>query len=70
VYKRKFAVSHFPFAANKQKLLFSVGSTFPFAEFRKHGDMEMETWKHGDIDMGHGNMEKRRLGDMDMSHGH
>ncbi len=22
-----------------------------FAEFRKHWDMEMETWKHGDIDM-------------------
>ncbi len=29
---------------------------FLFAEFRKHRDMDLETWKHGDgdIDMGHG----------------
>jgi hypothetical protein len=30
----------FPFAANKQKLPFSVSSV---AEFQKHGDMDMET---------------------------
>jgi hypothetical protein len=37
--------------------------------------MEMETWKHGDIDMRNGNMEQWRYGDMDMEactwrHGH
>jgi hypothetical protein len=62
-------IYHFrlPFAENKRKLPFSVISVFSFAKFRKHGDMEIETWKHGDIDMRHVNM------DMDTwtwTHGH
>ncbi len=56
----------FPFAANERKLPFFISSIFHLQEFRKHvkhGDMEMETWKHKDIDMRLGNMEKWRHGD-------
>jgi hypothetical protein len=31
--------------------------------------MEMETWKHGDIDMRHRNIEKWRQGDLETWHG-
>jgi hypothetical protein len=36
----------FPFADNKWKLPFSISSVFCS---RKHGDMGMETWRHGDM---------------------
>ncbi len=45
----------FSFTANKQKLPFSISSIF---RLRYSGNME--TWKHGDIDMRHGNMKKWR----------
>jgi hypothetical protein len=82
----------FPFAINKRTLAISVCSKqteisvvhqfyFPCAEFRKHQDMDMEAWRHGEmetwrlrhgyIDMRHGtwrngDMEIQRHEDMDM----
>ncbi len=63
---------HFPFAANRQKLrfplvLFSICG-IPETWGHGHGIIEMETEKHGDIDMRHGNREKWRFehGDMEM----
>jgi hypothetical protein len=62
----------FPFVAYKKE-----SCRFPLVPFpvfqHGHGDIEMETWKHGDTDMRHGNMEKSRHGDMDTKtwrHGH
>jgi uncharacterized protein HemY len=76
----------FPFAANKRKVAVAVFLLVPFSVYRipetwrhikpwrhgdmRHRDMEMETWKHGDIDMrhgkwGNGDMEIWRHGDME-----
>ncbi len=57
----------FPTAENKRKLPLSVSSIFCL---RKRGDME--TWKHGDIDVEtwkHEEMEKWRHGDWRHDHG-
>ncbi len=58
----------FAFAANKQKLPFSISG------IRKYGDRVMETWKHGDMEAWrrrHGNtdtwdMETRRYRDVEI----
>ncbi len=45
---------------------------FPFAEFRKHGDRDMEVWRHGHMDTWtHGGMDTQTQGHMDTwTHGH
>jgi hypothetical protein len=56
------------FKANKWKLPFSICG-IPETWKHGHGKMKMETSKHGDIDMRHGNMEtwtwRHRHGDME-----
>jgi hypothetical protein len=80
VYSKQKKVCHFrfPFAENKLKLSFSV--PFSVVEFRKRGDMDMETWRqgvmemetwrhrHGDMEIWawrHGDIETWRNGDME-----
>ncbi len=60
---KQYSVFHFrfPFAVNNRNC------RFPFAEFRKLGDMDMETLKldwETYVDMIHGIMEKWRHGDI------
>jgi hypothetical protein len=49
----------FPFAANKQKLLFSVS---PLFHLRHSRNIETRTWRHGDMeletDMRYGNIHR------------
>jgi hypothetical protein len=76
--KRKFAVFiiHFPSTENKRKLLFYVSFVFHLhnsgnRDTRRHGDMEMETWEHGDMKaLRRGDMEVCRHGNIEtLTHG-
>ncbi len=60
--KTEVCCFRFMFAANKEKLPFSI-CRIPETWRHGHGegennDMEMETWKHGNIYMRHGNIDK------------